>query len=699
MKTLWILLSLLLSYSAYGKEFKYIKLYPEFEEYLLRANGKGAQGFLPSEDKASDKEIEGRMREVLLGASRKASLVAKSSPLRGEEPPLYNEIREHLQNSHQQIGLDEITRIDRLNREFNLGKENFSGFSWQKPFGTVQVHVDRQVTPNLYTEGPHDQWLIQDTFSFEVEATTFLESLRQEKLAHMSEREVGAFAGVTFKRVYTYYHYAPSYQAGLTADLSKLFLPFTRFNQKGIENLAHNEIIKREDKFTAKAGGLITTPPIYNISFSAGILAEADMELMTSVQGIHTADPNGRRFTIGSRGKSTKKTGAVLQLQLDFFKLLKLTLIRAEMSYEYTKSKEFTLGFTPSQWQGALAKSDTADELKSLWRGFTEIRDLEPYVIRLEEGQSESIETYGNILLWGRMDKSKHETNRIIKDGEVHLFHKTYMQDTKFVENLLSRIFSEFIYKLLKLPMGTKNVAIYDKRLTMEYKANHPQAENSNIQRVRSAEDLSFKITRSLEVASKSYINDAVWFVSEFTSLPSSYKSDLKKGRLKTPVRLESHLRVDKEGFKYFQSRSTKDIFGSLVKVCKSKNLSKWQDEVERIRMLKANHSNKEDSCVQVMGSLFMVYLNDYNAYYEMPSLAHFRNFLMEYINSCEKITDLNELFGEKNVFLNGEITAKFPNGAHFRDVFSRGQFRGYGVIDNFKRAGGTGTPASITSE
>jgi len=246
MKTLWILLCISLSYSAYGKEFKYIKLDPEFEEYLLRANGKKSQGFLP-EVKASDKEIEGRMREALLGASPKMNFAPDPSPVGGEEPPLYNEIREHLQNSHQQIGLDEITRIDRLNREFNLGKENFSGFSWQKPFGTVQVYVDRQVTPNLYTEGPHDQWLVQDTFSFEVEATTFLESLRQEKLARMSEREVGAFAGVTFKRVYTYYHYAPSYQAGLTSDLSKLFLPFTRFNQSGIENLAHNEIIKRED--------------------------------------------------------------------------------------------------------------------------------------------------------------------------------------------------------------------------------------------------------------------------------------------------------------------------------------------------------------------------------------------------------------------------------------------------------------------
>lgn len=704
-----MLVLFLFSLPVFGSEFKYIKLNPDFEGYLHKVNQTTpvhrnmARNIIGNT--AVDDQLEGLMRQALLGASprtattRAGMMGPSSAAYANVEPPLYEEIRDHLQEAHQQIGRDEIARIFRLNNDFNLGTANFSGFSWQKPFGTVQVYADRQVMPNFETEGPHDAWLVQDTFTFNIEATTYLESLRRARLVIMSETEIGAFAGVTFKRVYTYYHYAPSYQDGLTADLSKLFLPYTRFNKSGLEKLSNKEIIKREDKFTASTGGLISTPPIYHLSFSAGILAEMDMELMTSVQAFHDQDPRAHRFTLGARRKAGKKVGVALDLQLEFFKLLKLTLIRTEMNYEYTQGREFTLGFNGQQWNDVFSHEAQNKELQSILQGFTEIKDLVPYVIRLDETESSSIEAYGNILLWGRMDKSKHETNRIIKDNEVHYFHKTYMQSTRFVESLLSKIFTEFLYQILKLPVGSKDKAIYDRRLTMEYKATHPQSENSNIQRVLGAEDFSFKLSRSFETATSKYKNDAAWFVKEFTSLPTVYQSDIKNNRIRPPMRVDSHLRVEQAGFRHFMGRTPKEIFGDLVRICKSSNLKKWQDEKERAKMLKKKHSKSSDNCVKTIGNKYLEFLDDYGVNDRMPSLAKFRSFMMEYVKACETITDMTGLFGQENVFLNGEINGVLTNGANFRDVFYHGQYRGDGVIDNFKRAYGARTPASITSE
>lgn len=703
MKKVGMLFLSLFCWGTYASEFKYIKLDPKFEEYLLRVNN-GPQGLMPMAKMKEDGQssLENRMRKALLGSSTKG-FTAKSMGLAGDEasdePPLYEEIRTHLESSHQQIGLDEVTRIDRINREFNLGTENFSGFSWQKPFGTVQVFVDRQVTPNLLSESAEDKFLIQDTFTFQIEATTYLESLKQAKLAQMTSADIGAFAGITFRRIYTYYHYARTYQEGLTSDFTKLFLPFTRFNQHGLESMDHKEIIKREDKFTAAGGGLISTPPIYNISFSAGILAEADLEQGTSIQSLHTEDANAQRFTMGVRRKASKKVGAALQLQLDFFNLLKLTLVRAEMKYEYTEGKEFTLGFSSSQWQHALSDEVEGDELRSIMKGFTEIKTLEPYIIRLDQNQSETVESYGSVLLWGRLEKSKHETNRIIKDGEVHLFHKSFMQITKTTERLISRLINELLYLILKLPVGTKDVAIYDKQVTMEYKETHPQAANTNIQRVKTSEDFSFRLSRSFETAKlKNYKGDVTWFLSEFTTLPKNYQSDIKNNRLIGPLRVDSHLRVEKAGFDYFIKLPVKDIFGNLVRVCKSKKLKEWQNDVERTRMLNATQKGA-DACVKTIGKAYLAFLDDYEAYYKMPSLAKLRVFLLEFVHACENITDIASLFGPDNTFLNGELNAHLPNGSNFRDVFSRGQFRGYGVIDNFKRANGMRTPASIISE
>ena len=145
-----------------------------------------------------------------------------------------------------------------------MGTENFSGFSWQKPFGVVHVWADRQVTPNLFGSN----WLIQDTFTFDIEATTFLQRSNEAGITSMSDVEIGAFAGVTFKRIYTYYHYANSYNEGLRADFSKLFLPFLKLNTTSISRMNNEEIIKRDDNWTASAGGMIASPPYYGFSLA-----------------------------------------------------------------------------------------------------------------------------------------------------------------------------------------------------------------------------------------------------------------------------------------------------------------------------------------------------------------------------------------------------------------------------------------------
>jgi hypothetical protein len=343
-------------------------------------------------------------------------------------------------------------------------------------------------------------------------------------------------------------------------------------------------------------------------------------------------------------------------------------------------------------------------ELRTLFQGFTDIKNLEKYVIRLDENTSESIEAYGTVLLWGRLAKSKTETQRIIKDGQVYVFYKTFLQTTSTVQSLLSRIINEILYAILQLPIGTKDEAQYDKKVTMEFKDNHPQAADPNVQRVKTPDDFSFQIARSYEAAGMKgklptkYKNDLAWFIGEFTTLPRSYQSDIKKEKLRAPIRVNSSLRIDKPGFLVFVKKPAKDVFGTLVKVCHSSKLKNWQDDVERVRMLAASQTGA-DACVKKIGLLYQGFMDDYEANYQMPSLAKLRSFLLDFTNASENAEDIVSLFGTENVFHNGEINAKYPNGSAFRDLFSRGQFRGYGVIDNFKRANGTRTPASITNE
>lgn len=699
----WMLLLLSFSFPALSSEFTHIKLSPEFEQYLTRPHTKsnllkGLSRTALSTGESSSSQMENKMRSVLLGVPQTSSPISVD----GEESPLYEEIRRHLETSHRGIGLQEIQNINRINQQFNLGSSNFAGFSWQRPFGVVQVYADRQVTPNIFAQN----WLVMDTFTFEIEASTFLERLTQAGLTGMSATEINAFAGVTFRRVYTYWHYANSYQEGLSADLSKMFLPFLKFNHANIEKMGNEEIMKREDTWTAIAGGLISTPPLYNLSFGAGVLAQYDFQNVTSVQ----SNSGEQRFKIGVLAKKTASAGATLELQLDFFKLLKFSLLRYDMNYEYASGTEFTLGFKPEQWSDVKNDEYKNTELKSILRGTGSIKKLEPYVVRLDESSSSALEQRGSILLWGKLQKQKTEQIRVIKGDLVRVFYRNYAQNVKVVQNFLSRIFSAIVYKLVKLPIGVNNAAVYSRQVTMEYEATHPQATDPKITRIDSTEQFSFVLTQYYNAArtdrwiDRRFKNDLIWFTDNFTTLPKSYKTDIRNERLKGPINIESHLRVEKAGFQYVLSSDENTVFGHLARVCKSRNASRWTTDKGRAELLKFNPGDalggsEDESCVRNMGRSYLQFKEDYQNNFLKPSLAKFKDFLTRYYKEAQSLSDLETLFGRENTFINGKLEARTSMGTSFNTAFSSGQFRGLGVIDNFKRDQGTRSPASILSE
>jgi hypothetical protein len=695
----WMLIICLFSVSARAAEFQHIKLHPDFEQYLsdgqLKSSPIQTQGLKTQHSLHSG--LGEKIREVLLGQNGNFTNPTESE---GEESLLYQEIRRHLEAAHQEIGAKQVTQLNAINQQFNLGNQNFSGFSWQRPFGVVGVSADRQVTPNLFGSN----WLVQDTFSFELEATTFLEKLGQAGLAAMSEAEIAAFAGITFKRVYTYYHYANSYQEGLLSDFSKLFLQFTRFNLSGIRAMQHEEIMKREDQWSIRAGGLITTPPLYNISLSGGVLAERAFEQQVSLQSNLGKAQTDERLRLSLKSKKTTNIGATLGLQLDFFKLIQLSLLRYDLSYQYASAQEFTLGMNANQFQAIATSSREVGELKRILRGYGSIKYLEPYIVRLDESSSSSLNSNGSVLLWGRIQKSKTEQIRIIKNEAVKVFFKNYALSVRVVQNFFGRLFSAAVYKLFKLPMGVKNVAMYKRLITMEYEATHPQASDPKVARLEDSEQFSLVLTQSYEAArtdrwiDQKFKQDVIWFIDAFTTLTADYKTSVRQELLRGPMLIETNLRIGKEGFDYLLERPTDEVFQQLVFVCGSHRMRDWTRESSR-QILLASLLIDNDACVSSLGKKYLSFKRDYLNHHLRPSLAKFKTFLAQYFKQAGNIKALTALFGASNTFMHGRLQAKTAGGNDFNTSFSAGQFRGLGVIDNFKRNSGTRMPASIVSE
>lgn len=250
-----------------------------------------------------------------------------------------------------------------------------------------------------------------------------------------------------------------------------------------------------------------------------------------------------------------------LELQLDFFKLLKLSLLRYDMNYEYAAGKEFSLALRPPQWESVKQDEEQATELKSILAGTGTVKKLEPYVVRLDESSSSAVEQRGSLLVWGKMQKQKTEQVRAIKDQVVRVFYKTYAQSVKVVQNIFSRLFSAIVYKILKFPVGVNNAAVYSKQVVMEYEATHPQATDPKIIRLDGSEQFSFLLTQYYNAArtdrwiDRKFKNDLIWFVDNFTTLPKTYKTDIRNEILMGPMLVESTLRVEKTGFTYILNR------------------------------------------------------------------------------------------------------------------------------------------------
>lgn len=707
----WMLILSLIAFEVSASEFNHIKLSPQFEQYLsqpkLKSSPLARKSLSTASALSADSNPQGapdeftqKIKVALLGANGGAGDFNTPFPNDGEESLLYEQIRAHLESAHREIGLREVTNLDFLNRQFNMGSENFSGFSWQKPYGVVHVWADRQVTPNLFGSN----WLIQDTFTFDIEATTFLEKANEAGITSMSDAEIGAFAGITFKRVYTYYHYANSYTEGLRADFSKLFLPFVKFNTNGISRMAHEEIMKREDNWTVSAGGMISSPPYYGFSVAGGILAQFAYQNMVSVQNTIAEDAQAERIRLALKSKKSASVSVNLALQVDFLKILKLTILNYDLNYEYASGREITLGMNTQDWQQVLADQNQGHEVRTLLHGYGQVRSLEPYVVRLDESESSALSQRGSLLIWGRLVKNKTEQVRVIKDNQVKIFFKNYAQNMKVVQNIFSRIFGAIVYKIFKLPLGTKNAALYNRQVNMEYEATHPQASDPNVSRVETSEQFSFVLNQSYEVArtdrwiDKKFKNDVIWFVDSFTTLPKDYKTIIRSEQLKGPMLVESNLRVEKAGFEHLLKISVNNIFGHAARVCGSQKPSEWMNEQGRAGLLSRGQVGAE-LCVKNIGKNYLEFKADYEQNALKPSLAKFKKFLTKYYKQAQTLADLTSLFGEANTFVHGQIKATTPQGGQFVTSFSTGQFRGLGIIDNYKRSVGSRQPASIISE
>ena len=218
------------------------------------------------------------------GAQKRNSMGVKSADnSRGfSDASIMPDLAAYMLANYQEIGNEQF--LDLLNNhDLGGGVVNFSGFTWYKPMVNYDITANRDLAPHFASE----KWIVQDTLVISIEAATLLQNLSDLDVINITPTQLEAFAGLTFKRKYHYYHFADNYLDGLSSDYSKLFLSFLKYNPEGIFNMGEYEVMKRSDEFTFNAGGKVEAPLGNGLEVRAGVLVTYAFNNIIQVQKYH----------------------------------------------------------------------------------------------------------------------------------------------------------------------------------------------------------------------------------------------------------------------------------------------------------------------------------------------------------------------------------------------------------------------------
>ncbi|MBP9681988.1 MAG: hypothetical protein KBD76_11325 [Bacteriovorax sp.] len=670
------------------------------------------------------------------------SALAKSYPLNSKgnsinpfegNNNLYQQIINEMGIEYERIGKREADTILDNNKISVTGGLNSIGFTYRRPFGDFSISADRSLAPDLFDE---KRWIVNDTFSIFIDASKVLSNLKDQKLIDISEQNLAAFAGVVFKRTFTWVHFARTYQEGLTTHFEKLFMPFGILEFGHMTRLEPNEIIFKEDSLSIKGGGLVSSPLYTGVSGMAGVLAK--FERLSRVEVVSLPSVSGLNDQIHLSYDKTKIASTTLSLgiQADFLKILRMTLLSYDFNYELSSSYKIYLNFSESELREMFPGHPVQMEISQLLKNRDADLDvLAPYVISEEKRITQTIKHKYNFLLLGGTKSSKTQQIEITTEGRVKNFYKHYFEKIKYTEDLVSRLFSSVLFAVLNTESSAAKMASESKKVAIEYESDRNLLENHedlsidklDNQKLSMSFTAEFTTKKSKGGFGKKYRNRAIYYLERYSGVDPIVLPMVRSEHLVAPFVISGKYEVNTEGIRYLNSQSVGQVFDHLDGLCNEyprnkifnfRNLfdhcrrSLQNDYIDYFKDLShdkvtaglINHCESKAKKFFFSSSKKRAYLknciakvsakekNDWN---DIPlwSLKGFTNNIV--INSHSKVHYYN-LFGLQNVFFYGSFSALTADGRNFSTSFHEGEFKGLGVVDHYMRLENLRAPSSV---
>lgn len=581
-----------------------------------------------------------------------------------------------LEGDYERIGREEVNKIIEA-RDLGGGVKNFGGFSWYKSKPNFDIKASRSLAPELNST----RWIVDDSLTIYIDASTLLTNLRSEGVINITDSSLALFAGISFSRKYHYYHLAATFEEGLKSDFSKLFMSFTKFKVSKLVKITKEELLTREDQLSMSSKFAANIPATPSIGF--GIAGSAKMAFQNKFSYQRVIGSKTEVARLSSESTTTKALNSKLSLHLDFLGLLKETLLSYEISYSLSKSTKSYLSLSESHINNVLSDQLLENSLSRFSKGETDLENLKKYLVSFERRQKENVYSKFNFLLFGSLRKKSFELVNIVKDGEEKSFYKSNYETVDFNQSLFSRIFKGFINRFFKLGSIFKNNFEVSKSLSLEYEV----IKNLDHE-VPTEESLSISFSQVLEAENfkkSKYLRRAIDQIKNFTNLPDEILDKVRKKEILAPMRIETNFEVSRRGIAFFNSLSKRELYEGFFKICRVPK-SEWidfSDDGNR-RSIFQGKLTSNIRCAKKG----LEHVNEYLEHLGEKRLIHLPklNDIFKYVAKKSKnYQDLILLFGDSHVFIHGELSGRTQDKKFFQTFFKSGHFQEYGVIDRYK--------------
>jgi hypothetical protein len=620
-----------------------------------------------------------------------------------KEHPLYKKIMDEFGNQYEEIGKRQAERALLGRDVFIGGGLNKIGIRYGKDFVDFSVNIERQLAPDLFDDS---RWIVRDMFSFQVKASTLLSKLSEQGTIDIGKAQYALFAGLSFKRQFTWVHFADSYNDGLTKNFQKLFLPFLSMKASEISNLPAGEILKKEDFLTFSAGAIGSLPVTGPIWASAGALAKYKKMASVQLQSVMEEEKvkENEKLRIQVEKTIGFEVGIRASMQIDFLKLLRFTLLSYDFSYAYDHSYKAHLSFTEDDLEEINENNELQKQIDNSFRyGEFDARAFPHLVMATEESKKATMQSKYLLLLLGGIRDQATTHVEIFKGEKISTFFKHYFEKTTFVQNFLSRFMGGVIKSLLGLGSNITNALSDVRRLDLEYKSEENLLESKEKLSVNS-ENFSMTIDRRFDSGRLNKITKkaAIEILESYGGVDPLVWSLLRSDKLQGPLHLNGKFIIKKEGLSHLNGLSYKEAYQAIKGICKTFFCRKGVEKTYDSYWKELNHRSYNNEVYKSCRPKFKLFRSARKKRYlwesclqkktkvtKIEKLTHIplwrlKDLMRKITEKSDSKVDLYNFFGVSNIFLHGSFEALDENGREFVSYFREGDFNGLGIIDVF---------------